>query len=728
MSRGRALPAALALAVGGLSHGASAQFAPGWQFTGSNTARAERYGTGGDGTQSPYQLDLGAMGYDEFNVTGRLQDSPYALWRFAVSGVVNGSPYRSPDDGLVPERLNVLREDGEAAIPYRAEAGDFFAFTSLRTHQRSLKGFSVELQPVPASPGARHSFVFFGGAFQPNWRRAQWGDDNTVGASWLYEHAQAVRLNANVLRSERGAAPLTGTPRRDQVVGSLAGEATGDVAGWKLRAEGEAAVFKGDHEFGSTPAEGMDRSDRGFFAQVTGFDARWNWRLRGERYGRDYRPTGAVVPADRRSREAHVAYAFAGGLALRGRYQDYRDQFDGPNPLETTVVGASLSGPFSTLGLSGALDAHVQDQERADGTLDTRFTNLSLSLSRAFASGLVGQLFLLRQERGNRLDASLDMRTAQVQASLIVPFALGAFRGSVAPGLTYRDVTGAFGTRDWQPTLMLSASGGPHRLGFNAGRLDQGPRAGASPDVATVNMSIDYRYRTGSHEFGVDWTAYDRRPSPGQSTNAYRVGVSWTVFLDPAVTAPPARPAVPEIAVAPLAAAGVIRSPGLLARLAPGANLDASVKALADGGIAGGVRQPNAIVYETRLLAELEQRQRLVLVHDGGALERSALVVSLADQATGDDAARTYERVRRALLDAFGNPSFTFDEGAFNASFASDLAAGRFVRLAEWATRAGGTIRLGIPRRLDGVARIEIHHGRRFPGPRDTAWGLEAVR
>jgi hypothetical protein len=122
------------------------------------------------------------------------------------------------------------------------------------------------------------------------------------------------------------------------------------------------------------------------------------------------------------------------------------------------------------------------------------------------------------------------------------------------------------------------------------------------------------------------------------------------------------------------------------------------VKTLAEGGIAGGVRQPNAVVYETRLLSELEQRQRLVLAHGAGMLERSALIVSLADQATGDDASRTYERVRRALLDRFGNPSFTFDEGAFGPGFAADLAAGRFIRLTEWTTQAGHTIRLGIPR------------------------------
>ncbi len=96
--------------------------------------------------------------------------------------------------------------------------------------------------------------------------------------------------------------------------------------------------------------------------------------------------------------------------------------------------------------------------------------------------------------------------------------------------------------------------------------------------------------------------------------------------------------------------------------------------------------------------------------------------------ATGDYVAQTFERVRRALLNRFGNPSFTYDDSAFGPTFTADLAAGRFIRITEWTTQSGSVIRLGIPRRLDGIARIEIQHARRFPSPRDTNWGLDSVR
>lgn len=722
MRRAVRLGALAAIAAGP----ACAQVDPGWVLTGTQSARAERYDTSGDRAFSPYALKSGDMAFGDFSITGRRQDSPWRFWRFLVAGTVNGSPYRSLDDGVVPERMAIAREDGEAAIPWRAEAGDFFAFTSLRTQQRPLKGVALEFQPALATPALRQSLSVFAGTAQSSWRHLQWSDENTVGASWLLEAGSSGRLGATALSSERRASADPDAAALRQFVASLAGETTRGLGPWKVRVEGEAATFRGDHGGAGTPPV-LDRRDTGLFGQVSGFDARWNWRLRGERYGADYRPFGAAVTADRRSAEAHLAYAFAGGLAVRGRLQDYRDQAESANPLDTRVAGLQLSGPLGSSGTSVMVDAFTQDQSRRDGSLDARFTNATATASRAFAGGWTGQLLLLDQRTDNRIDDALDARTSQVQASAILPLRFGEFAGSVTPGLTWRHVRGAGATRDWQPSIALALSGGPHRLSLSAGRVAQRARATTTADLATVNASFDYRYRTGPHEFGIDGVLFDRDPATGEGTRAWRIGLAWTVALDGALAAATRAPATP-LAVAPLTAAGVTPSADLLVRLAPDAELEASLAALSSGGLGTGGRQPGAIVFETRLLPEIEQRQRLVVAHEAGRITRSALVVSLGDAGALDDAARLYERTRRALLDRFGNPSFTFDEGAFGPRLAADLAAGRFIRITEWSTQAGTTLRLGIPRRLDGEARIEIHHARRFGGPRDTAWGLESVR
>jgi len=184
----------------------------------------------------------------------------------------------------------------------------------------------------------------------------------------------------------------------------------------------------------------------------------------------------------------------------------------------------------------------------------------------------------------------------------------------------------------------------------------------------------------------------------------------------------------PAILAAPVATAvatgPVPRDAGLVMAVAPGDELEATLTRLSASGITGGTRQADAVVFETRLLPEIDERQRVALVYSAGLIERAAIVVSLAETGSADDAGRIYERVRRALIDRFGRPATTFEEGTFGPQFARDVAAGRLIRVAEWKTERG-TVRLGIPRRLDGVARIEIVHARTFPSPRDTTWGLD---
>ena len=206
-------------------------------ITGSNTLRAERYDTNGERTQTPYPITT-STGYDELVLNFMWQPSTYDRWRALVAGVVNDSPYRSPYRGVVPERLQLARENGEAAIPYRAEAGDFFGFTSLLTQQRPLKGVSVELQPNLETANLRTSILLFGGAFQPTWRDFQWGDDSSIGASWLTEFG-TTRVTANVVHNERNANAAIGTIDRRQNVASLSADAPFTLGPTRWRAEGE---------------------------------------------------------------------------------------------------------------------------------------------------------------------------------------------------------------------------------------------------------------------------------------------------------------------------------------------------------------------------------------------------------------------------------------------------------------------------------------------------------
>ena len=148
---------------------------------------------------------------------------------------------------------------------------------------------------------------------------------------------------------------------------------------------------------------------------------------------------------------------------------------------------------------------------------------------------------------------------------------------------------------------------------------------------------------------------------------------------------------------------------------------------LAGAGIAGGVAQAGLVVYEATLLEDIDERQRLVLVPENGDLATSALIVEFTDPTDPAATARAYEKVQEALLKRYGSPSFNFERGGFTANLVDDVNADRLIRITEWATD-DGTIRLGIPRRLDLQVRMEVQHARNFPSPGDTRWSIERVR
>jgi hypothetical protein len=674
---------------------------------GTNTVRWERYDTRGDATNTPYPISA-RTGYDEFALTFDWRASAYDRWRALVNGVVNDSPYRSFDRGVVPERIAVSRENGEAAVPYRAEAGDFYAFTSVRTQQRPLKGLSLELQPDTAF--LRQSILAFAGAFQPSWRDFSWRDDNATGISWLGE-GRAGRLGANALRTER----TLNDRRIRQDVASLMGEAAFTLGPTRWRADGEVAALRGDRLDGS----GERAHDTGAFAQLSGSELSntLTWRLRGERYGRDYQPSGAAVTADRRSEEAHLGWAAPLGLTLRLRGQRFRDGVEAGNALETRVAGASVSGPLGSTGASLSADAFRQRLERDDGSVHQDTNNANASVAIPMAGGLT-QLGAVWQDVDDRLLADGDRRTRQLTASHTRTLTLAGWQGVISPGIAWRRLDGsALATRELQPTLALQLSREAHRFALNFARLSQDPAAASLPDVATINASLEYRFRFGRHEIGVDYVAYDRRPSPGESTRAYRAGVQWTMYLDRVV----ARAATPAAAVVPIPAS-FSRDASIVAAIPIGADLDAVLTSLADAGFPRPTRQPGLVIYEAMLLADVGGRQRLAIAHDAGRVERVALLVSLAESPAPGDAARTWERTMSSLISRFGRPAAAYDEGTFGAGYANDVMMGRLLRAAEWAL-SDGVLRAGIPRRLDGVARIEIVHARALPSPRE-GWGV----
>ncbi|MCB1863868.1 MAG: hypothetical protein KDG50_00430 [Chromatiales bacterium] len=685
-----------------------------WDIRGTNTARIEYYENHGDTSQSPYPHE-GRQLYDEFDISFARRFSRYENVFAHVSGVLNDSEYRAPDEGIVPERMSLRWEKGDAAVPFRAEFGDYYGYLSYRTLQRSLKGVQVDLQPsFDAASTMRHSILLLAGMDQPFWREVNVDENAYLAASWLVEDPKLGRFSANTVHNTRS----TAAGDLEQWVQTFAGEHEFRFDRHRLTVEGELGYFNGEH---TTP--GDDESGIGWFLEARGQHGRqFTYRLRHEDYDGDYRPTGAVISYDRRSNEAHVGWRFNQGLQLRGRWQQWIDFNDSADSQTTDTIGLNLTGPFGA-GLTGSLQAFRQEIDNDTNTVQRDTDSVQLDLARAFGGGWLGRLALLYQDVDDRTATNADSETRQVHVSASHAVRYGRVTGQFTPGLLYRDVDATTGdSEDWNPTLNLQLAAGAHSLGVSYGYLSQ--NRDASGDLVTQTAALDYRFTTGPHTFGVEANLFDRWIDGPADVDAWRVGLFWTFRFDkPALGA--ARPGALAATFAPSTGAlpdGV----RLLAGLAPGERMARATGRLTEAGYGAPLELVDAVTYDAVVLPAIDQRQRLVLERRGPIVERSALVIDLDPNGGPDNAAQTFERVRETLIETYGRPGRTLDDGEFSAEFVADVNAGRLTRVSDW-NFADGVLRLGIPRRLDGAVRIEVQHARSLPPPTEPLWSIESV-
>ena len=717
MKKARASRAFIAATLA--AFGAHAQVDSGWEWSGSNGAHAEYYKTHGDPNAGPYQ-DVGGQYFDDIALDFVRKFSTYDVVRGQFRGVANDSIYRASDRGFIPERVNIAREKGDGPLPYRGEVGDISANFSFRTLQASLKGGQIDLQPLPYENGAHSSIVLVTGTSQSSWRHLHGRDNWTTGASWLYETAALSHLSGNIVHNFRQADTRFDTPMRQQVVASIAGDTTWAWPTYKLKFEGEVAGLHGDHD------EGADRRGTGLFAQLTGGTVpdpqRVDYRLRYERYDRDFRPALGIVSADHRSEEAFANWRWGDGRVLGAKLQDVVDGMQTGNELKTRTAGLKLEGPWAA-NSTGSIEAYWQGFTKRDDSVDRATWNLTAYLTGKISPAWTGNMTLSLQDTRDRVPGAYDTRSTQLELNVSRAWSVGAWGGTISPTLTLRRVTGGpDAVKDIRPGLTLSLARKPHE--FKAGYSYQRLRPDAT-SVATVDVNqlqVSYTYTLGQDTIGVELLAYDRNVTIGQYNDTYRAAVYWTHTFGAA----PARIAriIPAGAYDPGAA--LPRGLSLLLALAPGADLDIALARLEGAGYRG-VALGGTRVYEMRVIDDLENRQRLVVEGSAGRVARVGVIIDVQDANDAMSVAQAYERARKALLDRFGSPSNSYDQGAPGATFVADLNAGRVVRAMEWRT-AEGTLRLGIPRRMDGRVRIEIQHGMSFPAAREGRWSFEEVR
>ncbi|HXR58978.1 MAG TPA: hypothetical protein VN747_06635, partial [Burkholderiales bacterium] len=449
-----------------------------------------------------------------------------------------------------------------------------------------------------------------------------------------------------------------------------------------------------------------------------------SWRVRFERYGQDYRPAGAVVSPDRISREAYAGWRFASGLQARGRLQMFRDGWDSGNLTRTNTGGLTLTGPLLAAllpGWTGNLDTYLQTVRNAIAPLDTRVFSARADASRTFSGGItfrVGFGYLDNDARATPAGGSI---TKDILATVSHAAQLWGWRGNVSYGGTLRQIDGGPSeSRQFLPLASLSMAQGRHSVLASYSYAHLNLLDPAQIDSRTTSIAIAYRYDLPQDKLGVELNTNYRNAVPGSYTEAYRLMFTWAHAFE--------RPQLAQLGRAPLGAAPPGAGALDLRELAPGRPLQALEQRLQALGLRAPTRPaPGLLVYDTRLLDEIDQRQRLAILLEGGEIERSGLVIDFDDVGSPNTVAQTFERVRQALIRRYGAPSSVFNRGEFRPQLVDDVNSDQFIRLSEWRTPEG-TIRFGIPRRLDRIVRMELQLARAFPDPTQTRWSFDDLR
>ena len=716
----------LAMATGGRVAGAET-FSD-WSLSGQNTLRSEWYHAHGDETASSYS-EQGNQVYDEISIDFDRRYSPFNKVSGYASGVVNDSKYRSSRHGGTLERFNVTQENGESALPYLLEVGDFYGFYTPRIQQQTLKGVQLEIQPETKWFGAVHSVQsHLGGVAQDYHESLE--NDQYWGGSWLLEWKKQ-QLSLNFSDNHRAADGVTATPALDQSVFGGAYHRDLAMGEQKLAVDAELNHFRGNPSgTGAAAGNNLQTATARFFS-VKGRSKRpltYSFRLEDNDQG--YAPNGASVSADRLSSELRSGWRFEQGLSLQGRYQFYRDGQHSGNATDTNVWGASLTGAvFKDYipGLNVNINGFIQRSGNEDDTTQTENRSISSNFSAPLAGRWYGSLQLSVQESEDRLTGIRTNLSRQIGTNLNHPLRILGFAGSASGGITLREVRAPNGGDSNEPGFNLSANmnKGPHRLNASLRYLDQDRLVGGVQDMKTDGINVAYQYAVGRHTFRFDTDVSRRAPDNARDTSDCKFGVTYVFNFD--------RPARVEKISGPTFYPGEDILPEIpfegrmLTALVPGTRLEQAAPWLEKAGIVNGIDLPGARVYETRFYDEIDQRQRLVLQHDGaGTIEGSAVLVDLDDTGALENIEQLYRRLQTILMRLYGKP-VAFEKGEFGANLASDINQGAFIRISEWTTRAG-TLRLGIPRRVDGQIRIEVQLRDSLPDYRETQWSIESVR
>lgn len=705
-----------------------------WNYQGTFSGKGDYFTNQGNPAISPYR-------FEDAQILGNLDMSfdrtfsPYETVRGQLSGRLNRSDYVRDYKGAILDRFTTTWEKGDARVPFRLTAGDYFAFFTPRTVQRSLKGLQYELQPVVRG-GHRQSFVLFTGSAIPSFREVDYNDDVSSGFSFMVDEGERGAISFNFVNNHQDSAVGTGSV--DQWLSSVAVRRKETLWGQNLRLELEGSVFDGDPlKANAVP----DTAGNGFFLRLLGDNGGpLSYSYQKERFDDDFRPTGAPVVADRAADFLRASYRFQSGLRMEARHLAEETGFASGNPLERITRGVNFNGPFLRQWLPRArftLDSFRQRlrSRTLQSDSESRVHNLGISTPTGVWTMNFSQTY---QDVDDHVNVASDLVERNSRLSGTRSMRLGDYRGSLNLGVNYRRQHALPASRDWGASVAANLNDGPRSLSFSLANFDQRRFALPSRDTVTRDYKLRYGIRWGDQQVSFETGWQERHENLQADNTAFNLGILYSVRFGSRSHRLP-RPAVPE-APRPTPTSesrteSTPREPGKtkvaadsfrIASLLPGMTMTEARVTLARAGITGRIDQAGVEVYEARFYDRFSERQRLFLEEEGGRLKRAGVLVDLGGAGSPMDEEEQLERTLTMLAERYGPPETTVEQGDILATLQQDVDDGRLVRVYEWRT-GEGRLRLGIPRRLDGQVRLEIHHARTHRPLRDPNWSLEQL-
>jgi hypothetical protein len=324
----------------------------------------------------------------------------------------------------------------------------------------------------------------------------------------------------------------------------------------------------------------------------------------------------------------------------------------------------------------------------------------------------------------NRVPGSNDNEVNQLSINADHALSFWNFQGSITPGFVVRKINNP-ASRAWEvnPTIALSLRSGQHSFDYNLSWYDQRRLVNNGVDVGTTTQSLNYRFTKQKYIFGIECSSGYRVPDPGRSTDYYKLGAFLTYYFEKQVTA--AKPVKTDLAKADIPGPSPMSTD--ISFLTPGLKINDVVETLKKNNIVKPLAEDGLLLYETRVIEEIELRQRLALIHQKDRLKKSAIIIDFSITDRPGDMMQAFQRIRSILLDKYGTPTNFYERGTVTANLLNDIRNGNFIRITEW-SKPGGVIRFGMPRRLDGQIRMEIQFAEGFPPYGETLWSVEQVR